>query len=76
MLHYFHSHGTFERSFIATFLSLIPKCAGACNVTDFRPISLVGSVYKILSKVLANRLRLVLHNLKKIIFQRRASHFD
>ena len=32
---------------------------------DFRLISLVGSVYKVLAKVLANRLRLVL---EKIVF--------
>ena len=30
---------------------------------DFRPINLVGSVYKILAKVLANWLQLVLHKL-------------
>ena len=29
----------------------------ASNIRDFRPISLVGSVYKILAKVLANRLK-------------------
>jgi hypothetical protein len=28
-------------------------------LNDFRPIALVGSLYKILAKVLANRLRLV-----------------
>ncbi len=44
----------------ATFLSLIPKKANAIEVKDFRPISLVGSVYKILAKVLANRLSVVL----------------
>ena len=33
------------------------------NIKDFRPISLVGSVYKLLSKVLANRLRRVMDNL-------------
>jgi len=32
------------------------------RVADFRPISLVSSVYKILSKVLANRLRMVIGN--------------
>jgi hypothetical protein len=30
------------------------------DVKDFHPISLVGGVYKILSQVLANRLKLVL----------------
>ena len=35
----------------------------ASNIRDFRPISLVGSVYKILAKVLANRLKEVLDQL-------------
>ncbi|MCH82432.1 cysteine-rich receptor-like protein kinase [Trifolium medium] len=30
------------------------------RLNEFRPISLVGSLYKILAKVLANRLRLVI----------------
>ena len=55
-----HMHGKFEKSLNATFLSLIPKKVDASNIRDFRPISLIGSVYKLLSKVLANRMRLVL----------------
>jgi hypothetical protein len=48
----------------ATFLALIPKKKSvAVEVKDFRPISLVGGVYKILAKLLANRLRLVLPNI-------------
>ena len=42
---------------------LVPKKNGASNIRDFRPISLVGSVYKILAKVLANRLKEVLDQL-------------
>jgi len=53
----------FEWSLNAFFLSLIPKKNNALNVKDFRPISLVGSVYKLLSKVLANKLRMVLDKL-------------
>jgi len=34
---------------------LIPKKAGAVDI-DFCPISLVGAIYKIISKVLANKL--------------------
>ena len=60
---YFHRHSMFERSLNALFVTLIPKKCNAVSIKDFRPISLVGSVYKLLSKVLANRLRAVLDNL-------------
>nr|CAN79448.1 hypothetical protein VITISV_004425 [Vitis vinifera] len=56
----FHLHGTFQRSLNSTFLLLIPKKEGAEDVRDFRPISQVGSVYKLLAKVLANRLKSVM----------------
>ena len=51
----FYQYSKFEKSFNATFIALISKKNGASNIRDFRPISLVGSVYKILAKVLANR---------------------
>ena len=60
---YFHWHSVFERSMNASFLTLIPKKCNAVHIKDFCPISLVGSVYKLLSKVFANRLRAVLDNL-------------
>ena len=63
ILNYFHEMGSFERSLNATFLALIPKKSDAIEVKDFRPISLVGGIYKILAKILANRLRLVLPNI-------------
>ena len=59
----FHRHSMFERSLNASFLTLIPKKCNAINIKDFRPINLVGSVYKLPSKVLVNRLRVVLDNL-------------
>jgi hypothetical protein len=57
--HEFHNSGKFEKSLNATFFALIPKKAGAVEVKDFRPISLIGGMHKIISKVLANRLKLV-----------------
>ncbi|GJX03064.1 RNA-directed DNA polymerase, eukaryota, reverse transcriptase zinc-binding domain protein [Tanacetum coccineum] len=39
---------------------LIPKTHNANMVKDYRPITLIGSLYKIISKILANRLTPVL----------------
>ena len=43
-----------------TYICLIPKKANSSKVKDFRPISLVTSLYKIISKVLSSRLKGVL----------------
>ena len=59
----FYRHSKFEKSLNATFIALIPKKNDASNIRDFRPISLVGSLYKILSKFLANRLKQVIDQL-------------
>jgi hypothetical protein len=56
----FHARGKFEKSLNSTFISLIPMVSEAAELKDFHPISLVSGIYKIISKVLANRLRLVL----------------
>ena len=60
VFHHFHVTGQFEKSLNATFIALIPKKAAAVDIKDFRLISLVGGVYKILAKVLASRLHMVL----------------
>lgn len=45
----FHSQEVFEKSFNATY-TVLPKMNGATELRDFRPISLIGSVYKLISK--------------------------
>jgi hypothetical protein len=54
----FHQNGKLTKG--STFIALIPKVDSPQRLNEFRPISLVGSLYKILAKVLANRLRLVI----------------
>ena len=52
--------GNILRKINLTHISLIPKKKNLERISDFRPISLCNVVYKIISKVLANRLKLVL----------------
>ena len=55
----FYEHSKFVKMLNAIFLVLIPKKVGAKDLRDLRPISLVGSLYKWLAMVLANRLKKV-----------------
>jgi hypothetical protein len=56
----FHRNGKLTKGLNSTFIALIPKVDSPQRLNEFRPISLVGSLYKILAKVLANRLRMVI----------------
>ena len=55
----FHRNKCLTKGINNTFIALISKVDSPQRLNDFRPISLVGSMYKILAKVLANRLQLV-----------------
>jgi len=52
--------GRFPASFNSTFIALIPKSDNALALNEYRPISLCNCIYKIISKVIARRLKRVL----------------
>ena len=56
----FFEEKSFAKSLNSTFLVLIPKKGGAEDLGDFRPISPLGGLYKLLANVLANRIKEVL----------------
>ena len=58
----FYVNGVIVKDLNKTFVAFIPKCAHLETMRDFRPISLVGSLYNVLAKVLANRLKLVMNS--------------
>lgn len=51
------------KSIYVSLLTLLPKVDNPHNLSEYRPISLVGSLYKILEKVLANRMNRVISKL-------------
>jgi hypothetical protein len=59
----FLNGGVMSEEVNKTVLVLIPKVANPHELTQFQPISLCNVLYKICSKIMANRLRLVLDDI-------------
>jgi len=61
---YYNSHflntGEMDALINTTHIALIPKVKNSVSVFEFRPISLCNVIYQIISKVMANRLKVVL----------------
>ncbi|RVX16675.1 Transposon TX1 uncharacterized 149 kDa protein [Vitis vinifera] len=57
----FHTNGIINQTTNATFIAMVPKKSQTFKISDYRPISLVTSLYKIIAKVLSGHLCKVLH---------------
>nr|GEX82634.1 RNA-directed DNA polymerase, eukaryota [Tanacetum cinerariifolium] len=62
-VNHFYNNGFCHKGGISSFIALISKTQGAKLVKDFRPVSLIGSLYKIITKLLTNRLVTVIGNI-------------
>nr|GEW23611.1 transposon TX1 uncharacterized [Tanacetum cinerariifolium] len=60
---WFFDHCSFAKGSNSSFIALIPKSHEPKLVTDYRPICLIGSLYKVVTKILAMRLSLVISEL-------------
>lgn len=56
----FQEHGKLVSTSNPSFIVLIPKVENPTKPKDFRPISLIGCLYKVLAKLLANSLKMVM----------------
>lgn len=63
MVKKFFETGQLDSVLTTTNIALIPKKRNPTYITDIRPISLCNVVYKVISKVLANRLKQVLDSI-------------
>lgn len=59
VLHFLNTR-MMEGDLNATYIALIPKVSPATKVTDFLPISLCNVLYKLIAKVLENRMKQIL----------------
>lgn len=60
---YFYEEVFFRISINATFVALIPEKVGVMELNEFRPVILVGREYKIIAKLLTERLKRVMHKI-------------
>lgn len=60
MIRDFFENGDLPKIVNTTWVTLIPKMHGACELKDYIPISMVGFIYKVVAKILALRIKKVM----------------
>ena len=74
----FYITGKILKQLNHTFIALLPKVDNPIRTANYRPISLCSTVYKIIAKILANRLSSILpkliHPLQSAFTKNRAIH--
>jgi len=60
---FFFTHKKLVREINHTFLTLVPKSTNANSLSDFRPIACCNLLYKLITKILSNRLQGVIDDL-------------
>ncbi|XP_028088670.1 uncharacterized protein LOC114289202 [Camellia sinensis] len=70
----FYENGKLVAGVNNSFISLIPKIECLTSLSDFRPISLIGSLYKIVAKVLSHRIKKVMPRVVGEIVAKVLSH--
>lgn len=63
----FHSHDRLVKGLNSSFIALVLKKENPLSLEDFRPISLINSLYKIVAKFLANRLKAVIPKIISLV---------
>nr|GFA49167.1 RNA-directed DNA polymerase, eukaryota [Tanacetum cinerariifolium] len=61
---WFFDHSSFSRGCNSSFVALIPKNSDPKFVTDYRPTSLIGCLYKVVTKILALRLLAIISDVQ------------
>ena len=56
----FYVNGSFPKGCNASFIVLIPKVTNPQSLDEYKPISLIGCMYKIVAKLLTNRLKKIM----------------
>lgn len=60
---HFEKTGVLNSGCNASFVTLVPKVPDPVGIADYRPISLIGIIYKVISNVLTERLKTVISSI-------------
>ncbi|XP_022015087.1 uncharacterized protein LOC110914609 [Helianthus annuus] len=64
LMQHFHVEGKFGMGVGSSFITLVPKIGDPTGLADYHPINLTGVISKVVSKVLANRLKRVMEQIR------------